>query len=76
MIQTQVYPNHSDVDWQEYVDWCEKGMGDDWFQEEEQIECLYCMKHDKDKPLDVWYDCQECVQEVEGGRCQMMDGID
>ena len=36
MIQTQVYPNHSDVDWQEYVDWCEKGMGDEWFLEEEQ----------------------------------------
>jgi len=36
MIQKQVYPNHSDVDWQEYVDWFEKGMGDEWFLEEEQ----------------------------------------
>ena len=35
MIQTQVYPNHSDIDWQEYVDWCENGGGDEWFQTEE-----------------------------------------
>ena len=34
MIQTQVYPNHSDVDWQEYVDWVQSGMGDEWFQNE------------------------------------------
>ena len=34
MIKSQVYPNHSDVDWYEYVDWVSRGGGDDWFQEE------------------------------------------
>ena len=47
MIQTQVYPNHSDVDWQEYVDWVENGGGDEWFEEEEQIkeELTHSMHH-------------------------------
>jgi hypothetical protein len=34
MIQSQVYPNHSDVDWYEYVEWVSKGGGDEWFEEE------------------------------------------
>ena len=34
MIQSQVYPNHSDVDWYEYVEWVSQGGGDDWFEEE------------------------------------------
>ena len=72
MIQTQVYPNHSDVDWQEYVDWVENGGGDEWFDDEDggnYSECLYCMKHDKEKnnPLDIWYDCDKCQQEVRNG---------
>ena len=32
MIQSQVYPHHSDVDWYEYVDWVSRGFGDEWFQ--------------------------------------------
>ena len=36
MIQTQVYPNHSDVDWNEYVDWVSRGFGAEWFQESPQ----------------------------------------
>ena len=32
MIKTNVYPNHSDVDWYEYVWWVERGGGDEWFQ--------------------------------------------
>ena len=35
MIESPVYPHHSDVDWQEYVDWVSLGFGDEWFQEEE-----------------------------------------
>ena len=31
MIQSQVFPNHSDIDWQEYVVWVENGGGDEWF---------------------------------------------
>ena len=32
MIQSQVYPHHSDVDWEEYVEWSSV-HGDEWFQE-------------------------------------------
>ena len=35
MIISQVFPHHSDVDFQEYQEWCENGGGDEWFQEEE-----------------------------------------
>ena len=38
MIQSQVYPNHSDVDWEEYIDWTSAGHGDEWFQAEEDEE--------------------------------------
>ena len=31
MIQTQVYPHHSDVDWEEYTEWVSRGFGDEWF---------------------------------------------
>ena len=34
MIQLQTYPHHSDVDWEEYCEFCEKG-GDEWFLEDE-----------------------------------------
>ena len=33
MIQSQVYPNHSDIDWYEYVEWVTQGGGDEMFQE-------------------------------------------
>ena len=35
-IQSQCYPHHSDIDWYEYVEFCQLGGGDEWFQEEEQ----------------------------------------
>ena len=35
MIQSQVYPNHSDVDWYEYVEWVVSGGGDEWFEVDE-----------------------------------------
>ena len=43
MIQSQVYPHHSDVDWEEYVEWVENGGGDEWFREsdDESEEKLY-----------------------------------
>ena len=31
-VQSQVFPNHSDVDWWEYVLWVEEGVGDQCFQ--------------------------------------------
>ncbi len=34
MIKKQLYPNHSDVDWDEYCEWVFNGGGDEWFQEE------------------------------------------
>ena len=32
IIKSQVYPHHSDADWEDYVEWVEKGGGDEWFQ--------------------------------------------
>ena len=34
LIQRNVYPHTSDVDWYEYVVWVENGGGDEWFTEE------------------------------------------
>ena len=71
MIQSQVYPHHSDVDWEEYVEWSSV-HGDEWFlewfpeNEEEEEKAWFCKKHEAG-PLDVWYDCDACVQEVQGG---------
>ncbi len=59
LIKRNVYPHHSDVDWEEYVEWVSQGGGDEWFQEE----ALICNKH-QEGPLDAWYDCEACVQEV------------
>jgi len=35
MIQSHVYPNHSDIDWKEYCEWVSTGGGDEYFQESE-----------------------------------------
>ena len=58
LVQQHVYPHHSDVTWEQYVKWVTGGGGDEWFQEK----TLYCTKHEWN-PLDVWYDCDACVQE-------------
>ena len=34
LVKRNVYPNHSDVDWDEYVEWVSSGGGDDWFMEQ------------------------------------------
>ncbi len=71
MIRNNTFPFHSGVTWEEYVQWVREGGGDDWFQEEEEA-CggedpyLFCTRH-QNGPLDVWYDCDACVQEVQGG---------
>ena len=36
MIQSQVYPHHSDVDWDEYCNWVRNGGGDEMFQDEDE----------------------------------------
>ena len=33
MIQSHVYPHHSDIDWFEYLEWVQHGGGDECFQE-------------------------------------------
>ena len=35
LVKRNVFPHHSDVDWDEYCDWVRRGGGDEWFQEEE-----------------------------------------
>ena len=32
LVQANVWPHHSDVDWFEYVEFCQAGFGDEWFQ--------------------------------------------
>ncbi len=69
-VKRNVYPHHSDVDWDEYCEWVKSGFGDELFQEREAAEiCMFCNIHDplRDNPLDVWYDCDACCQETEGG---------
>ena len=34
LIKKNVYPNHSDIDWYEYVEWVSQGGGDECFMEE------------------------------------------
>ena len=34
LVKRNVYPHHSDVDWDEYCNWVRIGGGDEWFQEE------------------------------------------
>ena len=62
-IMEQLSMHTSEIDWEEYVEWVENGGGDEWFQEEST---LYCTKH-KSGPLDVWFDCDACQQEVREG---------
>ena len=33
LVQRNVYPAQSDVDWDEYVRWVQSGGGDEWFLE-------------------------------------------
>ena len=35
LVKRNVFPHHSDIDWDEYCDWVRRGGGDEWFQEEE-----------------------------------------
>ena len=35
LVKRNMFPSHSDVDWDEYCDWVRKGGGDEWFHEEE-----------------------------------------
>ena len=39
-VKANVYPNHSDVDWMEYVDWVSQGGGDELFVNCEDPEVL------------------------------------
>ena len=53
-IKANVFPYHSDIDWLEYVEWVSGGGGDDWFQEEEELQtpvvettrCSGCLRDD------------------------------
>ena len=38
MIKSQVYPHHSDIDWEEYCEWVFHGGGDECFQADEESE--------------------------------------
>ena len=34
LVKRNVFPHHSDVDWDEYCNWVRAGGGDEWFQQE------------------------------------------
>ena len=36
LVKRNMFPHHSDVDWDEYCDWVRKGGGDEWFHEEDE----------------------------------------
>ena len=62
MIKSQAYPNHSDVDWEEYVDWASRGHGDEWFldcQEEEDEDDE--MEETPRPGLDAWSRMVRCI---------------
>ena len=33
LVRANVSPHHSDVTWEQYVEWVAHGGGDDWFQD-------------------------------------------
>ena len=35
LVQNNVFPHHSDIDWDEYVDWVSNGGGDDMFVDDD-----------------------------------------
>jgi hypothetical protein len=44
-VTSQVYPFHSDVDWDDYVDWVANGGGDEWFIDTDD-QCMKCGQHE------------------------------
>ena len=55
MISRQVYPHHSDIDWEEYCDFCENGGGDEYF-------------HDEDEP-EVKEEKRQCIRDTRCSGC-------
>ena len=45
LVTSQVYPFHSDVDWDDYIDWVANGGGDQWFADTHE-QCLVCHRHE------------------------------
>jgi hypothetical protein len=45
LVTSQVYPFHSDVDWDEYTDWVAIGGGDVYFAET-AAQCMDCHRHE------------------------------
>jgi hypothetical protein len=37
LVKRYVYPEHSDVDWDEYCEWVRIGGGDDWFRDNPEL---------------------------------------
>ena len=35
LVKQNVFPSHSDLDWDEYCSWVSRGGGDEWFQGDE-----------------------------------------
>jgi hypothetical protein len=72
MIKKQVYPNHSDVDWEEYCEWVCNGGGDEWFQEEDEDEDEEEKEEGPEKPSER---CSGCGRGDDFCRCGMENTI-
>lgn len=65
MIQSQVSPQHSDVDWEEYCTWVQNGGGDEWFQEEDEDEFrerMFEIEREEQQFLPGYYEAQTRLQ--------------
>ena len=40
LVQRNVYPNHSDVNWEQYVEWVQQGGGDEHFRVQGDVESI------------------------------------
>ena len=59
MIQRQVFPHHSDLDWAEYCSWVRCGGGDEIFQEEDEERRLeFLLERDEQQFLPGYLEAQ------------------
>ena len=61
MIKSQIYPHHSDIHWDEYVEWVSRGTGDEWFRETTDSESYWRRQEanrDEDEFLPGYHEAQ------------------
>ena len=69
LVISQVYPFHSDVDWDDYIDWVANGGGDEYFAET-GAQCIDCHRHE-DFCTCVAIGCSHCGKYAVGCMCRL-----